>query len=97
MALNRRCSYSGGTHPNCDTCGGYVYSKSEHVHVFRRNPFREDCICGECFAITAVAAIPVFKAAEAIGLGVDHAALRDALDTGKIIVLAQTPLGFSLN
>lgn len=96
MADGRFCTSAPGGHPQCTTCGTVIFRKSEHVHVFRRNPYREECLCGECFAVCAAAAVPVFRAAEALGIEPDLASVHQALDQGRIVVLAQMPFGFNV-
>jgi hypothetical protein len=97
MDNGQSCSYASGSHPNCSACDIVVFRRSEHAHVFRVNPRRADTLCGRCFVACAAAAVPVFQAAEALGIEPDAAAINDAVDNGRIMVLYQSQLGFSLS
>jgi hypothetical protein len=94
MAYSGQCAYPSGAHPACAACGNFVFRKSPHVHAYYSNPSREDIVCGLCWRVVRAAAVPVLRAAEALGIDATAPYVNDALDQGKIVVLCQTTLGF---
>lgn len=89
MAISGQCECRTYPHPQCSACNGTITRKSEHIHRFRRNPWRDEAICGPCDRCACVAALPVIDAAQKLGLAFSEQELLRALRSNQIVVLAQ--------
>lgn len=97
MDIYRGCDSRANPHPKCDTCGDVITRRSTHWHIYNARRRQETAQCDDCAQLTLLAAQPVIRAAECLGLDGNPEALRAALERNQIIVLAQGVLEICLN
>lgn len=92
MVASRPCSDTRYPHPKCASCQSVITRRSRHAHLYNLRDSIDDTICGDCFDVTALAAIPVMRTAEAIGVPCSYKALAWALKEELIAVIGQVSM-----
>lgn len=97
MGSSRECAFTGLRHPSCRACSGFITRRSDHVHIYGRKADPDESLCGDCWAVYAVASLPILRAAERLGVDPNPGALLKALQEGHIQVVEQSVLTLCLN
>ena len=87
MAFSGQCGEPATSHEQCASCGTTVLRRSEHAHIYRTHPLRSETVCGECFGVMALCAIPIMTCAEQEAIQPSMRAVRAWLDSGRVAVL----------
>jgi len=77
------------THQDCAACGSHVVRRMEHLHFYGTKKPYHQVVCGDCYATTASAAIPILQAAAAAEVPRGWAPFDAWLRSGSVAILVQ--------
>jgi hypothetical protein len=62
-----RCNV--GNHTNCEACTKPISpADKDHCHIYRGGRYGVQCICGDCWIVTAACGVQVLTALKAAGI-----------------------------
>lgn len=89
MDSSRECRCAISPHPACASCGSFIQRRVNHVHIHTSRAKPGESICGPCWEAVCVAALPVMRAADSLGVEPTASAIHDALLGGFIQIWGQ--------